>query len=77
MTSKLASPLEILASEVRGIVIAAVRDLGSDLGGFSVVDLVLDNIEHVSSADAKVALVVAGVDNLLSSRLVRSYSFGG
>lgn len=63
-----------VAAEVRAIVQGAVKDLGSDLGGFSVVDLVLDNIEDISSADAKSALVVAGVDSLLSPRLVRSYS---
>lgn len=63
-----------IAAEIRPIVIAAVKDLGADLGGFSVIDLVADNIERVSIADIKAALVVAGVDSLLSSRLVRSYS---
>lgn len=65
------------AERIRPLVQNAVKDLGSDLSGFSVVDLVLDNIEDISSFDAKCALVVAGVDNLLSDRLVRSYSQKG
>lgn len=62
-----------VAAKVRVIVLAAVKDLGPDLQGYSVVDLVLDNCD-VSVIDAKSALVVAGVDSLLTSRLVRSYS---
>lgn len=64
-----------IASDVRSIVERAVKDLGPDLQGFSVVDLVMDNIgDRVSTADIKSALVVAGVDSLLSKRLIRSYS---
>lgn len=63
-----------IAAQARNIVISAVADLGPDLRGYSVVDLVLDNVEHVSSADAKAALVIAGVDSMLSDRLVRSYN---
>lgn len=65
-----------IAKDVRRIVLDAVQDLGKDLQGNSVIDLVMDNVEdHISTQDAKVALVIAGVDDYLSRRLVRSYSF--
>ena len=68
--------IEQIAPDVRRIVERAVADLGPDLGGFSAVDLVLDNLpDLISVADAKVALVTAGVDNLLSPRIVRNYSY--
>lgn len=63
-----------MAREVKTIVIKAVNDLGPDLMGYSVIDLCMDNITKGSVSDIKAALVVAGVDNLLSERLVRSYS---
>lgn len=64
-----------IATDIRGIVQRAVADLGSDLQGYSVIDLCLDNLpDRISTADVKSALVVAGVDGLLTSRLVRSYS---
>ena len=63
-----------IAKELRPIVIKAVDALGSDLQGYSVIDLVADNIQDVSISDIKCALVVAGVDNLLTPRLIRSYS---
>ena len=64
-----------IAVDIRGIVTRAVADLGSDLGGYSVVDLCCDNLsDRISTSDVKSALVVAGVDRLLSTRLVRSYS---
>jgi len=62
-----------VAKQIRPIIERAVKDLGPDLAGYSVIDLVLDNVD-VSVIDAKSALVVAGIDNLLSTRLVRSYS---
>lgn len=66
-----------VAEKIRPIVLAAVRDLGADLQGSSVVDLVADNLPEdwrIGTGDIKSALVVAGVDRLLSARLVRSYS---
>lgn len=67
--------LEAIAVDVRRIVTAAVKDLGPDLAGCGAVDLVMDNIEdRMSVADIKAALVVAGVDGLLSARVVRAYS---
>ncbi len=68
--------LSEIAKECRTIVVKAVKDLGPDLGGFSVIDSCYDNLSDsdVSTADIKSALVVAGVDSLLSPRLVRSYS---
>ena len=63
-----------MARECRLIVIKAVNDLGPDLMGYSVIDLCMDNIVKGSVSDIKAALVTAGVDNILSERLVRSYS---
>jgi hypothetical protein len=65
-----------IAQDCRKIVQHAVKELGNDLQGFSVIDLCLDNLEdRISTQDIKCALVVAGVDSLLTSRLVRSYSY--
>lgn len=64
-----------IAQDIRPIVERAVRDLGRDLQGYSVIDLCMDNLtDRVSTADIKAALVVAGVDSLLSVRLIHSYS---
>lgn len=53
----------------------AVFDLGPDLQGNSVIDLCMDNLPYITStSDIKSALVVAGVDNIVSERLKRSYS---
>lgn len=69
--------IEQIAPDVRRIVLAAVADLGPDLGGYSPVDLVIDQLadtDPVSCADAKTLLVVAGVDSHLSPRCVARYS---
>jgi hypothetical protein len=67
--------IEQIAPDARKIVQSAVKALGADLQGSSVIDLVLDNLEdRISTADAKAVLVISGVDSLLSHRLVRSYS---
>lgn len=67
--------LEDIARDIRPIVARAVADLGSDLGGFSIIDLVADNIEdRISTSDIRSALVIAGVDDLVSARLCASYS---
>jgi hypothetical protein len=64
-----------LAEQCRKIVQKAVVELGSDLQGYSVIDLCADNVDSgVSISDIKCALVCSGVDNLLSRRLVCSYS---
>jgi hypothetical protein len=63
-----------IADECREIVLRAVKDLGPDLGGYSALDLVADNIEHVSLADLRAALVVAGIDAHVSARVARQYS---
>lgn len=64
-----------IAKDIRPIVESAVKDLGPDLQGLSVVDLCLDNIpDRISTSDVKAALVIACVDALLSERLIRSYS---
>lgn len=63
-----------VAKQIKPIVIRATMDLGSDLGGMSVIDLCADQIPDVSLFDIKCALVVAGIDHHLSKRLVRSYS---
>lgn len=68
-----------MAREIRQIVINATNDLGPDLLGYSVIDLCMDNlcmdnITKGSTADIKAALVIAGVDHILSERLVKTYS---
>jgi hypothetical protein len=50
-----------IAQQCRGIVLRARRALGEDLGGCSMLDLVADNITHVSLDDLRAALVIAGV----------------
>jgi len=57
-----------LRASIRRIVADAVEVLGSDLRGVSVVDLVLDQEPQIrSSADAKLALRIAGVHVWLSA----------
>lgn len=59
---------------IRRIVADAAERLGTDLGGFSVVDLVLDNEPRLrSSADAKLALRWADVHVWLSPAQVARY----
>ena len=50
-----------IAQQCRGIVLRARRALGEDLGSCSMLDLVADNITHVSLSDLRAALVIAGV----------------
>ena len=50
-----------IARECRRIYDAAVTALGSDLGGSSVLDLMADNIEHVSLQDLKAAIAISGI----------------
>lgn len=62
--------LEDVARDVRRIWDAAIADLGNDLGGYgSVLDLMADNIEHVSLADLKTAIIVAGIYSHASARI--------
>ena len=63
-----------MAKEIRQIVIRATNELGPDLMGYSVIDLCMDNITKGSVADIKAALVVAGIDHIVSERLVKTYS---
>lgn len=75
----LSSPVALtdVAAFCRIAVIDAVRDLGSDLAGYSIIDLCSDNLPEgmrVSTADIRCALVVAGVDSQVSPRLRASYS---
>lgn len=68
--------LEEIAQVIGPLVITAVQDLGSDLQGLSVIDLCADNLPScISLSDIKSALVIAGVDSILSSRLRVSYSY--
>ncbi len=71
----MATDLIDVSRRARLVVLSAIVDLGKDLGGLSAVDLVLDNLSDVvSSADAKTALVAAGIDGLVTARVKRSYS---
>lgn len=65
-----------IAKDCHQIVIRAVKDLGSDLQGMSIIDLCMDNLtdEYLTTSDVKSALVIAGVDSIVSIRLRRSYS---
>lgn len=63
-----------IAKEIHYVVERATYDLGKDLHGLSVVDLVLDNFPNLSVIDAKSALVIAGVDHMLSLHQIRKYS---
>lgn len=49
-----------LVARCRTIIEGAQADLGTDLGGGSMLDLVADNIPHVSLPDLRAALVRAG-----------------
>ena len=49
-----------IATEVRAVNDKAVRDLGYDLGGFSVLDLLADNFPTYDLQTLKDAAVVAG-----------------
>lgn len=63
-----------LRPAIRRIVTDAVADLGTDLGGCSVVDLVLDNEPRLrTSADAKLALRMADVRHWLSDAQRKRY----
>lgn len=60
--------LQELAERCRGVVGKARADLGDDLGGFSILDLVADNFPAASLSDLKTALVVAGLTDLRKGR---------
>jgi len=59
--AKTATSLTGLAKDCRRIVDRARADLGDDLCGFSIVDLVADNLPSTSLSDIRAALVVAGL----------------
>ena len=59
--TKTATNLIVLAKDCRRIVDRARADLGDDLRGFSIVDLVADNLPSTSLSDISAALVVAGL----------------
>lgn len=60
-----------IAAECCAIFLRASSDLGNDLAGLGVLDLMADNIEHVSLADLKTAIIVAGIYNHASARIQR------
>ncbi len=59
---------------VNDCVANAVAELGYNLSGLSVVDLVMDNFPNLSVADAKCALIMSSVDDILSPEQVARYS---
>lgn len=61
--------LDDIAKEVKKIYLLAEKDLGNDLQGYNILNLVADNIEYVSLADLKVAIIISGIYNKLSERL--------
>lgn len=64
-----------IAKDCQLITLRAVAQLGSDLTGYSIIDLCMDNLpDRISTSDVKAALVVAGIDSIVSERLRRSYS---
>ena len=64
-----------IARQCRAIVLRATAALGPDLNGFSIVDLCADALPlNISLQDIKCALVIAGLDRHVSSRLRQQYS---
>jgi hypothetical protein len=53
-------PIEVLAERCKVIIANARKDLGHNLGGLSVLDLVADNIEYASLSDLWKALRLIG-----------------
>jgi hypothetical protein len=57
------------AKQCREIWTRTIRDIGNDLGGFSVLDLMADNIPNISLLDLKTAILAAGIHAEASRRI--------
>jgi hypothetical protein len=63
-----ASDLSNLAEKCREIVQRAQADLGVNLGGFSALDLVADQLSAVPLEELDAALKLAGIPHFIGSR---------
>lgn len=62
------SDLEELVKQCREIVQRAQNDLGMNLGGFSTLDLVADQLPDFPLSDLNAALAAAGIPHFIGSR---------